>query len=461
MKFASYPAYRTSQIEWMQTVPVDWDECSAKINFLMQVGKMLQNDPAGLEDIEITYLKALHVNWNRVTTEDLPKMWASPSDLKQYTVSNDDLLVCEGGEVGRAAILKKLDESAIIQNALHRVRGTERGDVRYFAYLLKHIADAGWFAILCNKATIAHLTGDKLGAIYMPVPTVPEQQQIAAFLDWKTGQIDALIARKKDLLEKLKEKRRAVITQAVTKGLDSDVPMRESGNPLIGFVPKHWDLKRLRFLVDAVEQGWSPKASNIAAEEGEMGVLKLSAVSCGDFVPQENKFLEEIPENQTIQTPRKYDILITRANTPERVGDACSIRDDFPNLIIPDLIYRLKVDRVQSDERFLVFYLISKQGRAQIEAQARGSSESMVKLGQGHLKDFQIPSPPLQEQNEIVEFIDTSTNRLDQMAEKVAAVIDRLTEYRTALITAATTGKIDVRKVKIPAAKPAAQTGRK
>ena len=258
MKPACYPAYRASQIEWVQEVPAAWEECSAKMNFLMQLGKMLQNDPSGLEDVEITYLKALHVNWNHVATKDLPKMWASPSEVEQYGVMNGDLLVCEGGEAGRAAILEDLDEPAIIQNALHRVRGTERGDVHYFAYLLKHIADAGWFAILCNKATIAHLTGDKLGAIYMPVPTVAEQQQIAAFLDWKTGQIDALIAHKKELLEKLKEKRTAIITQAVTKGLNPDAPMHDSGVPWLGQVPEHWEVRRLKFYTERVFTGSTP-----------------------------------------------------------------------------------------------------------------------------------------------------------------------------------------------------------
>ena len=79
------------------------------MNFLMQLGKMLQNEPSGLPDVEITYLKALHVNWNRVTTEDLPKMWASPSERENYAVQNGDLLVCEGGEVGRAAIIRCLE----------------------------------------------------------------------------------------------------------------------------------------------------------------------------------------------------------------------------------------------------------------------------------------------------------------------------------------------------------------
>lgn len=245
MRYPAYSDYSPTAIEWAEFIPVHWGVSSAKMNFLMQLGKMLQNDPAGQQDVEIYYLKALHVNWREVTTQELPKMWASPQDVEKYTVENGDLLVCEGGEVGRASILDGLTEPAIIQNALHRLRNTPRGQVRYFAYLLKHIADAGWFGILCNKATIAHLTGEKLGAIQMPVPSPDEQEKIATFLDWKTGQIDALIAKKQALIEKLKEKRLAVITQAVTKGLDASVPLRDSNIPRFGLIPAHWDVLRI------------------------------------------------------------------------------------------------------------------------------------------------------------------------------------------------------------------------
>lgn len=450
MKLPVYPAYRTSQIEWVRTVPVDWEECSAKINFLMQLGKMLQNDPSGLEDIEISYLKALHVNWNRVTTEDLPKMWASPSDLEQYAVSNGDLLVCEGGEVGRAAILKGLEEPAIIQNALHRVRGTERGDVRYLAYLLKHIADAGWFAILCNKATIAHLTGDKLGAIYMPVPTVPEQQQIAAFLDWKTGQIDALMGKKKELLEKLKEKRIAVITQAVTQGLNPAAPLRDSGIPWVGKVPAHWEVKRLRFAVATLEQGWSPQCDNQPADDDCWGVMKVGCVNGDTFDPLENKALPPDLEAKEHYELKPRDIIISRANTKELLGSAAIVPADVrPKLLLCDKLYRVTTP-AEMDEEFLTCYLRTPTARYQYEREATGASNSMQNIGQDTIKNLVITLPPLDEQKFICQAIRKAVLRLDKLMTATESAIDRLTEYRIALITAATTGKIDVRNVKIP-----------
>jgi type I restriction enzyme S subunit len=446
VSYPAYAKYRPSDIEWVQSIPADWDECSVKINYLMQLGKMLQSDASGLSDIEITYLKALHVNWNRVTTEGLPKMWASSSELKNYEVQNGDLLVCEGGEVGRAAILEGLDEPAIIQNALHRIRGTASGDVRFFNYLLRNIADAGWFAILCNKATIAHLTVDKLGAVQMPVPSLAEQQQIAAFLDWKTSQIDALIAKKQELLEKLKEKRLAVITQAVTKGLNPDAPMRESGIAWLGDVPKHWDVKRLRFGVQRIEQGWSPQCDNQPAEDDAWGVMKVGCVNGDDFDALENKALPPELEPMSEHELQPKDILISRANTKELLGSAAIVPVDVrPKLLLCDKLFRLRTE-AGVDEEFLTCYLRTPAARYQYEREATGASGSMQNIGQGTLKNLVVVLPPLAEQRTIFQYILIERSKLDVLMEKTMAVITNLAEYRIALITAATTGKIDVRQ---------------
>lgn len=450
MKLATYPAYRTSQIEWVQKVPADWEECSAKSNFLMQLGKMLQNDLSGLEDIEITYLKALHVNWNRVTTEDLPKMWASPSDLEQYAVSNGDLLVCEGGEVGRAAIIRGLEEPAIIQNALHRVRDTERGDVHYFAYLLKHIADAGWFAILCNKATIAHLTGDKLGASYMPVPTIPEQQQIAAFLDWKTGQIDALVARKKELLEKLKEKRIAVITQAVTQGLNPAAPMRDSGIPWLGQVPQHWKVLKMSWVCTSIRDGTHNPPERAA---GVHRLLSVRNVQGGRFALLDDDRTmtpEDFAELQRSYTVGEGDIVL--AIVGATTGKS-AIVGKLENVTVQRSLAILRPDRSAISSSFLHYVIQSPVVQTEIALTVfKYSAQPGIYLDDvGRLP---VVRPPLTEQAAIVASLDTETAKLEALAEKVQSAIDRLTEYRTALITAATTGKIDVRKMQIPAKKP-------
>src|SRR5713226_9379481 len=177
---------------WLPGQPISerWHVRAAKTLFSIRLGKMLQNEPASDQDVLVPYLKAVHVQWQGVRIDDLPEMWAGRAEIEQYGAHDGDLLVCEGGEVGRAASLTAGPRPCIIQNALHRVRSREHADSRFFKYVLEHLAHAGWFDVLCNKATIAHLTSEKLGAIRLPAPPQAEQRRIAAFLDGKIAAID-------------------------------------------------------------------------------------------------------------------------------------------------------------------------------------------------------------------------------------------------------------------------------
>ncbi|MFZ4526197.1 MAG: restriction endonuclease subunit S [Chlorobium sp.] len=203
---------------------------------------MLQPESKTDSDVEIKYLKAQHVQWNQINHDDLPTMWATEREIEKFSVQQGDLLICEGGEVGRSALLVETMDVCIIQNALHRVRAKEKTCVKYLQYFMQHVSNALWFDILCNKATIAHLTGEKLAALEFPLPTLAEQQAIASFLDRKTAQIDELITKKEDLLKKLDEKRTALITRAVTKGLDPSAPMKDSSIAWLGAIPAHWNI---------------------------------------------------------------------------------------------------------------------------------------------------------------------------------------------------------------------------
>lgn len=443
MNYPAYSEYRPSRIEWVKAIPAGWEETPVKVNFLMQLGKMLQTDPASLDDEESPYLKAMHVNWHGVTTDDLPKMWASPSDLKHYAVQNGDLLVCEGGEVGRSAILKGLKEPTIIQNALHRLRGTTRGEIRYFCYLLRNIADAGWFEILCNKATIAHLTGEKLGAIRMPVPSIREQQQIAVFLDWKTGQIDALIAKKKELLEKLKEQRLAVITQAVTQGLNPNAPKRDSGIPWLGQVPEHWEVRRLKFTACESLQYGANEAAELADPECPR-YIRITDIK-EDGTLHEDTFRSLPPDVAEPYLLEDGDLLLARSGAT--VGKSFQYLQTWGRAAYAGYLIRFRVDPKVLRARFGYYFLRSQFYWACINSsliQATIQNFSAEKYA-----GINVPLPPLDEQETIVAELEKQKTKIDQLEEATVQAIARLTEYRTALITAATTGKIDVCNIKL------------
>jgi type I restriction enzyme, S subunit len=201
----------------------------------------------------------------------------------------------------------------------------------------------------------------------------------------------------------------------------------------------------MRRVIERLDQGWSPNALPWPAIDDEWGVLKLNAARQGIFVPLESKALDDEPVDFPVVTPQAGDLLVSRSNTPERVGDVCLVPCDHPRLLVPDLLFRVKLDLTQAEPAYACFFLLSRVGRAQIEMDARGSSGSMVKLGQDHVRSWRIPCPPVPEQRAIADYLDRETAKIDQMVAKVETVIDRLQEYRAALITAAVTGKIDVR----------------
>ncbi|WP_318504330.1 restriction endonuclease subunit S [Photobacterium leiognathi] len=305
----------------------------------------------------------------------------------------------------------------------------------------KYLATFG-NGILAHRAAI---NWDDIKGAYIPIPPKCEQRKILHFLDHETAKIDTLIEKQQQLIELLKEKRQAVISHAVTKGLNPDAPMKDSGVEWLGEVPKHWDVLSIQRVLQKIEQGSSPVAQNRAPQEGEFGVLKISAVKKGCFNAQESKTLDSFSQYEPKFRIIQGDLLVTRANTPSLVANACVVNKEPKNpIMMCDLIYRL-VTTNKINNHFLCAWLLSNFGRIQVEADARGSSMTMAKVSQGHIKSWLTVLPPLNEQNEIVVYLKQSDKKLSQLICQAENAIELLKERRTALISAAVTGKIDVR----------------
>jgi type I restriction enzyme, S subunit len=170
-----------------------------------------------------------------------------------------------------------------------------------------------------------------------------EQEMISGYIDRETARIDALIGKKRRLLELLEEKRLAVITHAVTKGLDPNAPMKDSGIEWLGRIPAHWEAKRLRFVMETIEQGWSPLSNNYPAEDDEWGVLKVGCVNGTTFDQSENKALPSDLAPREHYEISSGDILMSRANTKELLGSAAIVQEVRPKLLLCDKLYRLVV----------------------------------------------------------------------------------------------------------------------
>ncbi|HDR9587661.1 TPA: restriction endonuclease subunit S [Burkholderia stabilis] len=290
------------------------------------------------------------------------------------------------------------------------------------------------------------LSVEIISNLAVPYPPPNEQSAIAAFLDRETSKIDTLIAEQEKLLTLLAEKRQATISHAVTRGLNPDVLMKDSGVAWLGEVPAHWKITRIKRLVASIEQGWSPQCENFPVEGAqEWGVMKVGCVNGGAFNASENKKLPLELTPIPAYSLRSGDLLISRANTRELVGSAAVVPRDFENLLLCDKLYRLRTNLEACMPEFLAAFLSIPAARAQIKLEATGASSSMLNIAQSVILELSVPLPEITEQSAIKQFINAETNKFDALKSKAEHAIDLLKERRSALIAAAVTGKIDVR----------------
>ncbi|KPV54319.1 hypothetical protein SE17_04495 [Kouleothrix aurantiaca] len=360
---------------------------------------------------------------------------------------DDDVLVAKITpcfENGKGAVAKNLlNGIGFGTTELHVLRPSHEIDPQFLYYVtVSQPFRALGEADMTGAAGQKRVPTDFVYNYRIALPPLPTQRAIATYLDRETARIDALIDAKQQLLALLAEKRRALITHAVTRGLDPDVPMRDSGVPWIGEVPAHWEVSLLRYFLVKIEQGWSPQSDNFPAEEDEWGVLKVGAVNNWEFNPKENKRLPNELEPLNEYEIKPGDILISRANTTELLGSAVLVDEIRSKLLLCDKIYRLYIrdDRIYS--KYLIGYLRSSVARFSFERDANGASSSMQNISQSAVADLIILVPPLVEQAKISDYIEIERTRIDQLESTAKQTVDRLQERRTALIAAAITGQI-------------------
>lgn len=397
---------------------------------------MLQNDPSASTDIEVPYLKAQHVQWDGVRVSELPNMWAAPSEVESLQVGIGDLLVCEGGEVGRGSIVAVQPPArTIIQNALHIVRGRATGEPRFLVYLLRHAATQGWFDVLCNRSTIAHFTVDKFGEMWASLPGASQQRAIANYLDRETARLDALVEAKERVLGLLAEKRQALITQAVTRGLDSKAPLRDSGIPWLGKIPTHWGMKRAKWMFSERDERSSHGEETLLSLRMERGLVPHNEVSVKQTRPEELIGYKRTSPGEIVVNRMRAAIGLI-AVAPQA------------GLVSPDYAVFIPVHGISVTYYYYLFTteLLGAVFRSVSTGMGTGSS-GFLRLYSESFLALWLPHPPADEQRAIVEFINHETAVINSLHAATERTITLLKERRASLIAAAVTGQIDVEAV--------------
>jgi len=211
---------KNSGIEWIGGIPTHWEIIPLKRDFSVQLGKMLQNEQKLASDTQEYYLKSANVQWNGVSLEPEVKMWFSEVEKSKYLLKKDDLLISEGGDVGRSCLYNDEYKECYIQNAINRVRATSSVPTAYLYFFMKAMHESGFIAIICNKSTIPHFTAEKVAEVRFTRPPEDEIYSIVEYLTKECNAIDETSSLLLNKIEKLKEYRTALISAAVTGKID-------------------------------------------------------------------------------------------------------------------------------------------------------------------------------------------------------------------------------------------------
>ena len=434
MSFPTYPKYKDSGVEWMEEVPAHWDVLATKRLFKLVV------DPAP-DDHDFMLLSIYTAIGVRPRSEMEAKGNRASTTDGYWKVQKGDLIVNKllawMGAIGVS------EYDGVTSPAYDILRKKRPLDSNFYDFLFR--------CGICFTEFRKHSRGimdmrlrlyfDALGQLPMPWPPVHEQEQIVKFLFAQTGKIDELVAEQQRLIELLKEKRQAVISHAVTKGLNPDAPMKPSGIEWLGDVPEHWEMKRLGWICSDIND-----INHEMPAAVENGVLFLSAKDLLDdgtlnFEINVKMISEDDYERLSRKVrPKRGDIIYSRIGAA--LGKARLVETDTKF----NVSYSCCVVRVINEIACRQFIRVLLDGEMILtEARMRTNGIGVPDLGLGEIARFPIPLPPIAEQRAIVAFLERETKLSTGLMAVAERGIDLLQERRTALISAAVTGKIDVR----------------
>ncbi|MGI2118340.1 restriction endonuclease subunit S [Shewanella oncorhynchi] len=452
-KYVAYHEYKDSGVGFLNKLPVSWG--IKKVNYLFSFGRGLNITKANLEDsgVPVVNYGEVHSKFGFEINPDIHNLKRVSEDYLKTTpaalLQNGDFVFADTSEdLDGAGNFTQFVGNGLLFAGYHTVvlRPNDGNVSRYLAYAFESTECRNQIRLAVKGVKVFSITQSILKDVMLPMPPPEEQITIAAFLDYETARIDQLIAKQQRLIELLKEQRQAVISHAVTKGLNPNAPIKDSGVEWLGQVPEHWSVLRLKHVITALESGCSVNAADTPAEANEVGVLKTSCVYTRSFRANENKTV--LPEDlHRVKCPvRKGSIIISRMNTPDLVGASALVDIDTRDIYLPDRLWQSIFNRnVELEPEYLAYFMTIEGFRVQISLAAEGASSSMQNIAKEDYLAINCLLPSLVEQIEIVGYLKAKLQYFDRLDASACRAIYLLQERRTALISAAVTGKIDLR----------------
>ena len=305
---------------------------------------------------------------------------------------------------------------------------------------MRHASDHGWFDVICNKSTITHFTVEKFKEQRIWLPPPRQQQALADYLDRETARIDALVAAKERLLTLLAEKRRAIITRAVTRGLDPRAPLRDSGVPWLGEIPAHWRLTRLKFAAD-VRGGLALGKDYGFGKLEEYRYVRVANVQDG-YLDLDDVKTVRVPQTEAANfLLRAGDVLMNEGGDDDKLGRGCIWNGEIAPCLHQNHVFAVRPRLVEPE--WIDVWASSGTARFHFELYAKRTT-NLASISAANLKELPLLVPPRDERLEIVSDCAAARERFGNACSTVTDTIALLRERRAALIAAAVTGRLDV-----------------
>jgi type I restriction enzyme S subunit len=428
-----YQEYKTSDVDWIGRIPSHWR--MSRVKFLCngnpEYGLSINSEV--FADSGVRFIRTTDIDDNGNLFPD--GVYLSPEDVdKSYLLKDGDFLISRSGTIGRSYIHKSNGKDASWAGYLIRFQFANSETARFIYWFTKSGLFQIWLDQNRVESTISNVNAQKYANLPVALPvTEDEIAKINFFLDRKTAQIDTLIEKKQQQIELLQEQRTALIIEASTKGLNANAPMKDSGVEWLGQIPSHWELVKTKYLFRLV--------ADQAPENNEMELLSLYT----EIGVRPRKDLEA-RGNKASTTDgywmvQKGDIIVNKLLAwMGAVGYS-----EYDGVTSP--AYDVLRKTVELNSKYYHYLLRCGIYLPEFKRRSTGIMEMRLRLYFDELGQIQLVYPPVEEQNQIVQYLDDLENDVLQTVSKINREIELLQEYRTALISEAVTGKVDVRTV--------------
>ena len=445
MSLPRYVEYKDSGTQWLGQIPKHWGIDRFKWSISYCKNGIWGDEPTGTST-DIPCVRVADFDRPRLRVkENIPTLRSVTENERANRILAAGNLLLEksgGGELNPVGqvVIYQLNEPAVCSNFVAKMTLAKGMVPEYWNYVHSAAYSIGLNIGSINQTSgIQNLDQQRYFNEIAPFPPQVEQTAIATFLDRETAKIDTLIAEQEKLLTLLAEKRQTTISHAVTKGLNSNAPMKDSGVEWLGEVPEHWVFKRLKDcgceIVDCKNRTPEPHP------DGNYFVVRTSCVKGGKFNPAPGFFTDEANflEWTAKGRPRTGDVLFTR-EAP--TGEACLAPKDVDFCLGQRMMFIRPQAEILSD-KYLLYSLYGGLAQERINEKSKGSTVGHLRVGE--VGELPLLLPPLDEQHAIVTFLDHELNKLEDLRSTAESAITLIMERRSALISAAVTGQIDVR----------------